>query len=263
MSGRMEGRVVAITGGASGIGLATAQLLANEGAAVVIGDLDGHLAAERARVLPGSAAGHQVDVSDEASVSAFFDVVSSGSSRLDALVHCAGIGGVPAPIVDMDADNWRHVVDVNLTGSMLVVKHAARCMADGGAVVAIASLNAVQAARGLGAYAAAKAGLAMLVKVAALELGVRGIRVNALAPGLVATPLSAPLLEPPVVDEFVENTPLGRYGQPDDVAHAALFLVSDESTWMTGDLIAVDGGARLQRYPDLLAMLSAQSFGGH
>lgn len=258
----MEGKVVAITGGASGIGLATGDRLAREGATVVIGDLDGALAAERAAALPGSAAGHQLDVSDEAAVAGFFDAVIGGASRLNVVVHCAGIGGVPAAVVDMDVQNWRRVVDVNLTGAMLVLKHAARSMVDGGAIVAIASLNATQAARGMSAYAGSKAGLAMLVKVAALELGERGIRVNALAPGLVATPLSAPLLEPGIVEEFVENTPLGRHGEPSDIAQAALFLASDESTWITGELVAVDGGAQLQRYPNLLAKLSPETVAG-
>jgi 3-oxoacyl-[acyl-carrier protein] reductase len=246
VSARVAGKVVAVTGGASGIGHATAELLRTEGATVVVGDL-----------AVDDGAGHVLDVTVEDQVAAFFSKIVEEHRRLDGLVHCAGTGGAPTRITATDLATWRHVLDVNLTGAMLAIKHAATHIAAGGSIVAIASLNATQAAAGAGAYAASKAGLAMLVKVAALELGAAGVRVNALAPGLVATPLTAPLVEAhELLEEYVENTPLGRHGQPGDVARAALFLVSDEATWMTGDLIAIDGGAQLMRYPNLLAKLS-------
>lgn len=246
MSTRVAGKVVAVTGGASGIGRATAELLRTEGATVVVGDL-----------AVDSGAGHVLDVTVEDQVATFFSTIAEEHGRVDGLVHCAGTGGAPTPITATDLATWRHVLDVNLTGAMLAIKHAATHMPAGGSIVAIASLNATQAARGAAAYAASKAGLAMLVKVAALELGAAGVRVNALAPGLVATPLTAPLVDADeLLEEYVENTPLGRHGQPGDVAQAALFLVSDEATWMTGDLIAIDGGAQLMRYPNLLAKLS-------
>ena len=134
----------------------------------------------------------------------------------------------------------------------LTIKHAGARLTDGGSIITIASLNAVQPAEGLGAYCAAKAGVAMLTRVAAMELGRRRIRVNAIAPGLVETPMSAAFWAiPGVVEEFVENTTVGRFASPDDVAAVALFLASDESSFVSGSLYAVDGGAATKRYPDL------------
>lgn len=126
----------------------------------------------------------------------------------------------------------------------------------GGSIVNVASLNARQPGEGMAAYCAAKAGVEMLTKVAAMELGASGVRVNAIAPGLVDTPLTAVLMQHPFHDAFVENAPLGRSGTPDDVASMALFLASDESSWVTGDCLAVDGGAHMKRYPEMLQIAS-------
>jgi NAD(P)-dependent dehydrogenase (short-subunit alcohol dehydrogenase family) len=125
-------------------------------------------------------------------------------------------------------------------------------MNDGGSVITVASLNAIQPAEGMSAYCTAKAGVAMLSKVAAMELGRRGIRVNSVAPGLVETNATAAFWEVPgVVDEFLENTTLGRHGVPADVANLVAFLASDDSAFMSGGLYTVDGGAATKRYPDL------------
>jgi NAD(P)-dependent dehydrogenase (short-subunit alcohol dehydrogenase family) len=145
------------------------------------------------------------------------------------------------------------VIEVNLLGPMLTVKHAARRMPAGGSIVITASLNAVQPAAGMSAYCCSKAALAMLAQVAALELGPRGIRVNAIAPGLVRTGLSGGMFAvPSVIAEFADNTPLARETTPDDVASLVAFLACDEASSITGTLQLIDGGAHTRRYPDLL-----------
>ena len=180
---------------------------------------------------------------------------------LDIAFANAGIGSF-APIVDTDVSEWKHVVDVNLIGPLLTMKHAARRMRPGGSIVATSSLNAVQASNGMSAYCATKAGLAMLVQVAALELGPRGIRVNAIAPGLVRTPLTdAMWLLPSIVEDFDENAPLDTQTSAEDVASLVTFLASDESTSISGTLQLIDRGAHTKRYPDLPAHF-AEAMGG-
>lgn len=246
------GRPVAVVvGGASGIGWATAQLMAADDYRVTIADRNATLAAERAGELGEPHAWAPVEVTDEDSVAAVFDDVASWEGRLDVVVYCAGFSGF-GMITDLAADQFRSVVDVCLTGGFLVLKHAGRHLADGGAVVSLTSLNARQPAVGMSAYCAAKAGLSMLTQVAALELGPRGIRVNAVAPGFVHTPLTEGASAiPGVLDDYIENTALGRAGTPEDVAAAVLFLCSPQASWMTGEIVDLNGGAHLKRYPDI------------
>ena len=183
--------------------------------------------------------------------------------RPATLVIMPGTGHF-APIVDHDLADWQRLVDLCLTGVFLTVKHAGRAMSagGGGSIVTMASLNAVQPAGGMSAYCSSKAAVAMLSQVAALELGPAGIRVNAIGPGLVQTGLTAPLWSVPgIVDAFVDNTAIGRFAQPEDVADLALFLASDESSFVTGSLYLVDGGAHALRYPDLLASLASPATG--
>lgn len=144
------------------------------------------------------------------------------------------------------------MLDTNLTGPFLTIKHAARRMGAGGSIVVTASLNAVQPGVGMSAYCSTKAGVAMLTQVAALELGPAGIRVNAVGPGLVRTPLTEGIFSlPPVVDGYVENTPLGRHAAPEEVAGIVTFLASDEAAYVSGSLYLIDGGAHTMRYPDI------------
>lgn len=239
-----RGRVVVIVGGASGIGAATARLLADGGDRVVVADL----AAE--------APGIRVDVTDEESVAALLDAVVEQHGRLDGVVNCAGVSTL-SPIVDHDAAEFRRVLDVCLTGAFLVLKHAGHRVVDGGALVSLTSLNARQPGTGLAAYCAAKAGLVALTEVAALELAPRRVRVNAIAPGLVVTPLTAPAMDiPGVRDGYLENTPLGRSGEPTEIAAAARYLLSEDASWITGETLDINGGAHLQRYPDLLGLVT-------
>ncbi len=242
-------RSALIVGGASGIGWACARGLAAQDYRVVIADRNAELGAARAAELGAPHSAVVVDVTDEASVAAAFEQ----AGELDAVVSCAGFSTFGL-IVDMPVDDFRAVVDCCLTGSFIVAKYAGRRLREGGSLVCISSLNGRQPAIGMSAYSAAKAGLSMLTEVAALELGPKGIRVNAVAPGFVHTPLTeGAALIPGVVDEYVENTALGRAGSPEDIANAVLFLCSEQSSWMTGEVLDLNGGAHLKRYPDIMS----------
>jgi NAD(P)-dependent dehydrogenase (short-subunit alcohol dehydrogenase family) len=255
-----EQRVAVVVGAASGIGWATAQVLAASGYVVTLADLDGDAADARAAELGEPHRAAQVDVTDEDSVAALFDAVLERWPAFHGVVNCAGVSTLGA-VVDHDAAEFRRVVDVCLTGAFLVLKHGGRRVADGGALVSLTSLNARQPGTGLAAYCAAKAGLVSLTEVAALELGPRRVRVNAVAPGLVVTPLTAPAMDiPGVRDGYLENTPLGRSGEPEEIGAAVRYLLSDDAAWITGETLDINGGAHLQRYPDLLGLV-AKAFG--
>jgi NAD(P)-dependent dehydrogenase (short-subunit alcohol dehydrogenase family) len=256
----MRERVAVVFGGASGIGAATARALAVEDYHVTIADRSGDTAKTLAAELGSRHTGAQVDVLDEVGVASVLDAVLAREGSLDVVVNCAGVSTIGL-ITDLTVEDFRQVVDVNLTGGFIVFKQAGRRIRDDGVIIALASLNARQPGTGLSAYCSAKAGLAMLVQVAALELGERGVRVNAVSPGLVPTPLTAPALEIPGVQaEYLENTPLGRTGTAQEVAAVIRFLCSDEAGWLTGTVLDLNGGAHLRRYPDLLAHIN-RAFG--
>ncbi|UDY22613.1 SDR family NAD(P)-dependent oxidoreductase [Nocardioides sp. Kera G14] len=240
-----------VIGGASGIGAATVGVLAAPGHRVIAADL------------PGAGAEAEVDVTDEASVAALVERVAAehaGDGGLTGVVNCAGVSTL-SRVVDHDVSEWRRVVDVCLTGAFVVLKHAGRHVADGGSLVSLTSLNARQPGTGLSAYCAAKAGLVALTEVAALELAPRRVRVNAVAPGLVVTPLTQPAMDIPGIREgYLENTPLGRSGEPEEIAAAIRFLLSDDAAWITGETLDINGGAHLQRYPDLAGLID-KAFG--
>lgn len=241
-------RVAIVIGGASGIGWASAQALAADGCRIVVADRDADGATARAAQLGDGHAGRYVDVTDEASVQALFEAVGP----IDVVLNCAGFSNVGL-ITDMPVEDFRAVIDVCLNGGFVVAKHAGRHLPEGGVLVSISSLNGRQPAAGMSAYCAAKAGLSMLTQVAALELGPRGIRVNAIAPGFVKTPLTDPAaMIPGVVEEYVENTALGRTGTPEDIAAAVVFVCSPQASWLTGEVLDLNGGAHLKRYPDVL-----------
>lgn len=246
---RTEHRKAVVIGGASGIGWATARALAADECHVVVADRNADGARARADELGEPHTAATVDVTDEDSVQRLFNQIGP----LDVVVNCAGFGCLGL-ITDLPVDEFRSVVDVCLTGSFIVAKHAGQKLREGGSLVSISSLNGRQPAVGMSAYCSAKAGLSMLTQVAALELGPRGIRVNAVAPGFVDTPLTEGFSAiPGLVEDYVENTALGRAGNPEEIADAVLFLCSPKSSWLTGEVLDLNGGAHLKRYPDLYA----------
>ena len=262
MQQRFTDRVAVVTGGAAGIGLAAVRRFVAEGARVVVGDLDEAGLASVTDELGDRVRTVRADVTVEGDVAALTTTAIDAFGRLDVAFANAGIGDM-SPITALDPARWMRVVEVNVLGPALTIKHAAPRMTDGGAIVVTASLNAVQAASGMSAYCTAKAGAAMLAKVAAMELGPQGIRVNAVGPGLVHTGLTDAMWSiPGVVEDFAENAPLGEGITPDDIAGVVAFLASDEAKWITGHLHLVDGGAHTMRYPDLPGHVAA-AFGPH
>ena len=176
---------------------------------------------------------------------------STRAGRVDVVVNSAGTSTLSL-VVDHDAADFRRVVDVNLTGGFLVLKHAGRVLGEGGSVVSLTSLNARQPGAGMAAYCSAKAGLAMLTQVAALELGPRGIRVNAISPGLVVTPLTAPAMDiAGIEDDYLANTPARAVRARRRRSPRRCVFVS-KAAWLTGEVLDLNGGAHLMRYPDLV-----------
>ncbi|MGN0063965.1 MAG: SDR family NAD(P)-dependent oxidoreductase [Nocardioides sp.] len=228
-----------VIGAASGIGAATADLLESSGHTLVRADLnasEGVLA---------------VNVADEESVAGLFDEVVAKHGGFTGVVNCAGVSSF-GHVVDHDTAEFRRVVDVNLVGAYLVLKHAGQGVDDGGSLVTLSSLNARQPGPAMAAYCSSKAGVAMLSQVAAMELAARRVRVNTVAPGLIVTPLTEPAMGiPGVRDDYLENTPLGRSGEPAEIGGAVRYLLSDDAAWVTGETIDINGGAHLMRYPDL------------
>lgn len=198
MTQRVQGKTAVVIGGASGIGWTTVQLLAREGARVVIADVNGDAAAARAGELGEPATSHWVDVGDEDSIAALSTAsTAEGVGTIDILVNCAGVN-IPGRITDLPLEQWRTVIDVCLTGAFLAIKHT--------------------------------------------------------APVMTSTPLTGLA---GIQAEFTDNTPLGRNGQPADIAEAVLYLASDASAWVTGETLDINGGAHLRRYPDVMKHLAA------
>jgi NAD(P)-dependent dehydrogenase (short-subunit alcohol dehydrogenase family) len=242
---RLKDKVAVITGGALGIGRATARLFASEGAAVVLGDIDAVVAEKVAREITengGKATALAVDVGDGGQVTAFVDNAVAHFGRLDVMVANAGIAH-SAPFLEHPEAQWHRVLRVNLTGVFLTCQAAARHMVKqgGGRIVTIASINAFRGVENLVGYNAAKAGVVELTKTMAVELAQHGITVNAIAPAQIDTRLTRTLPED-ARQRRVDRIPLGRFGEPDEVAKAALFLASDDARYVTGHTLAVDGG---------------------
>jgi NAD(P)-dependent dehydrogenase (short-subunit alcohol dehydrogenase family) len=255
MEGRLAGRVALITGGASGIGRATALLFAEHGASVILGDRNEELLDEvRGLIGEDRCATEVIDVTIEADVERFASRALERFGGADVALNAAGFGTL-SPVSEHPAETWREVVDVCLTGVMLSLKHEARVIlatGRGGAITNISSISGRQPTEGMAAYCAAKAGVDMLTRTAALELGPQGLRVNAIAPGFIETPLTAPT-RPSGRQAYLGAIPMGRAGQPEEVAHGALFLASDEGSFVNGEILVVDGGAANRGGPRFLS----------
>jgi NAD(P)-dependent dehydrogenase (short-subunit alcohol dehydrogenase family) len=260
----LEGFAALVTGGGSGIGLGCARRLVVDGASVTIcGRTEDRLAAAveelSALAAPGATVQYAVaDVTDEDAIAAAVAKACEPTGTLVATIACAGGSETLGPITQMDVDAWRRTIDLNITGTMLTIKHAARPMAaaGGGSIVGISSIASSRTHRWFGAYGVGKEGIDHICKLAADELGASGVRVNCIQPGLVDTELVAFVTAGgPVLDSYFENMPIQRVGTVDDIAACARFLVGPESTWITGQVIGVDGGHSLRAGPDYSSIL--------
>jgi NAD(P)-dependent dehydrogenase (short-subunit alcohol dehydrogenase family) len=256
-------RTVLVTGGGSGIGhgVATAVVAAGANAMLVGRNADrlaGAADAIKAAGGAGSVRYEPADVTNEEEVARVVDAATAWTGRLQGVVHCAGGSETIGPITQVDSDAWRRTVDLNVNGTMYVLKHSAREMVrgGGGSFIGISSIAASNTHRWFGAYGPSKSAIDHLMQLAADELGPSWVRVNCIRPGLIRTELVAAVFQSPEVSgDYASSTPLPRPGEVEDVANAAVFLLSDASSYITGQVINVDGGQMLRRGPDFSAML--------
>lgn len=240
----MSGRLALVTGGAQGIGYACGEALKEDGARVILADIQAEGVGEAAARL-GAEAGLVCDMGDPAAIGAMFDRIEAEFGPVEILVNNAGIA-IPNDFLDTTLEDFRKVIDVNLTGSFLALQRTARTMVERGiegAIVNMSSINAQVAIPSIPAYCASKGGVMQLTRAAALALAPHNIRVNAVGPGSIDTEMVAAVnANPEAMARVMSRTPLGRLGTAREIADVVAFLASDKASYVTGETIYVDGG---------------------
>jgi NAD(P)-dependent dehydrogenase (short-subunit alcohol dehydrogenase family) len=252
MNGRFADHSVLVTGAGSGIGMAAALLFAKEGGRLAVVDqneADAEKTAALIRQAGGEAVAIHADVSREADCRVMVERAVAAYGRLNVAFNNAGIGASGFAVADEEEVAFSRLIDVNLKGIFLAMKYEIPAMlaAGGGAIVNTASVAGLVGERGIGAYAASKHGVVGLTRTAALDYIDKGIRINAICPGATRTPLLAAWFQDPKVEQFIlSRHPIGRIGEPEEIARAALFLASDDASFIVGQALAVDGGLTAQ-----------------
>jgi len=256
-SGSLDGSIAVVTGAAQGLGLAMAAQLARNGATVIMADLQLEKAEAEAETLREEGLAVQaryLDVANSGEVEAFFGDVVEGFGRLDILVNNAGVGQTVTPMVELSDEEWHRVLNITLNGTFYCCRAGGAIMEqqESGSIVNVSSINGQNPAALVAAYNVAKAGVIMLTRTLALELAAYGVRVNAICPGPVYTDFNKSVMDQRrkslniSLDEMVERirkaVPLGRWGEPEDIARGVAFLCSPESSWITGEVLRVSGG---------------------
>lgn len=251
----LKGKSAVVLGASSqgGIGEAIAKIFAAEGASVVVSGRKMEPLESLAKEINGAA--QSCDVTSEADIEALFAKAKAVNGKVDIAVNAAGINS-PAPISGLTQESLQLMSDVQFIGPTLFIKQAAAAMPDGGSIISLSSVTAELTGPSLGAYAATKAAVDKIVRVAAVEFGPQGVRVNSLSPSLTQTPMTDAIFQTPsMIKAFEKETPLGRLVTADDVAYAALYLASERCV-ATGDNIRVSGGAHLRRLPTYAEMMA-------
>lgn len=244
---RLKNKVAIITGGGSGIGRATCLLFAREGAKVVVADYvaeSGNETVRQIKAAGGEAVFVQADVSKSADVQNMIGATVRNYGRVDVLFNNAGIEGPSSKLANLKEEDWDRVIAIDLTSVFLGIKYAIQEMLKqgGGVILSTASVAGMVGFPGSGAYAAAKAGVINLTRLAALEYAEKNIRVNCICPGVIETPMVDRVVGERPRERIVRTEPMGRLGRPEEIANAALFLASDESSFATGAPFIIDGG---------------------
>jgi NAD(P)-dependent dehydrogenase (short-subunit alcohol dehydrogenase family) len=251
MGDSLKGRIAVVTGAARGLGRASAEALSAEGARVVIADVLHQQAEKTAAEIGNGAVGLKCDVRVPADIEALFDKVERDIGTAEILVNNAGIA-ISGDFLSANLDDFRKVIDINLIGTFLATQRAAKAMvAKGikGSIVNMSSINAVVAIPNIASYCASKGGVSQLTKSAALALAPHGIRVNAVGPGSIMTDMLKGVNESPAAMKMVmSRTPIGRIGEPSEVGDLVTFLASDRSSYITGEVIYIDGGRMALNY---------------